>query len=103
MEPLKRLEVLLNEREDDSFVFRRDTRVSLSIARAFVTSMRDIPILAPEIVLLYKSNHPPELQEQADFMNVLPALEYEQRRWLSKSIATTTPTHGWLSLLTEYG
>jgi hypothetical protein len=63
--------------------------------------MSGIPILAPEIVLLYKSKYAAGLKEQADFTNVLPALGSEQRRWLSKSIATTTPTHSWLSLLSD--
>jgi hypothetical protein len=97
--PLTRLEVLLNERAGDKFVFRRDARVVLSIDSAFIASKSGIRILAPEIVLLYKSKRATDIKEQTDYTNVLPALKSEQRRWLSESIAAIEPTHAWLPAL----
>ena len=80
--PLRRLEVLLNEREANAFVFRRDSRVVASIDRTFIQSNSGIPVLAPEIVLLYKSKRAVEPKEQLDFSNMLNALDTERRQWL---------------------
>jgi hypothetical protein len=76
------LEVLLNEREANAFVFRRDSRVVASIDRTFIQSNSGIPVLAPEIVLLYKSKRAVEPKEQLDFSNMLNALDTERRQWL---------------------
>jgi hypothetical protein len=89
------LEVLLNERTENGFAFRRDTRISLPIDRAFLISKSGIRILAPEIVLLYKAKRATDEKEQTDFTNVLPELGSEQRRWLFESIATIDPGHDW--------
>ena len=97
--PLPRLEVLLNERVVDAFVFRRDPRIRAPIERTFVQSNRDIPVLAPELVLSYKSSRPNEHKEQLDFSNLVGALSAERRRWLLESIALNAPEHPWLVAL----
>src|SRR5262245_5383995 len=61
--PLRRIEVLLNEREANAFIFRRDFRIVAPINRTFVRSNSGIRVLAPEIVLLYKSKGPTEPKE----------------------------------------
>lgn len=100
--PLRRLEVLLNEREGDSFVFRRDARVVLPLDRTFMPSNSGIPVLAPEIALLYKSKRPNEMKERLDFSNALGALSRERRRWLFASIGLTDPQHAWLPDLRDH-
>jgi hypothetical protein len=97
--PLPRLEVLLNERLTDTFVFRRDSRIKAPIERAFLRSSSGIPILAPEIVLLYKSKRATESKEEMDFSNTLLALDARSRQWLLESIAETAPGHVWLDSL----
>jgi hypothetical protein len=97
--PLLRLEVLLNQRVTDAFVFRRDSRIKTPIERTFVQSNSSIPILAPEIVLLYKSKRANEDKEQLDFSNIVGALGAERRQWLLKSIETIDPAHCWLAAL----
>jgi hypothetical protein len=94
--PLRRLEVLLNERQGDTFVFRRDARVVAPLDRTFIRSNSGIPVLAPEIVLLYKSKRAVEIKEQLDFSNVLDALDTERRRWLFANLAVDDPRHVWL-------
>ena len=91
------LEVLLNERSRTEFIFRRDSRIRRAVERTFLQTARGIPILAPEIVLLYKSKHAGEPKEKSDFANALPSLDKEQRRWLRESLATTNPGHAWLA------
>jgi hypothetical protein len=93
--PLRRLEVLLNERRENEFVFRRDFRVVTPIGSAFVRSNSGIPVLAPEIVLLYKSKRASEAKERFDFSNMLDALSAERRHWLFESLAVVHPGHEW--------
>ncbi len=50
------LEVLLNEIDAETFRFRRDQTVTRPLDRAFIRAPSGLPILAPEIVLLYKSS-----------------------------------------------
>lgn len=97
--PLRRLEVLLNERKADAFVFRRDSRISAPIDRTFIRSNSGIPVLAPEIVLLYKSKRSVEPKEQMDFSIMLDALDSQRRQWLFESIAVAHPEHAWLAAL----
>ena len=87
------LELLLNERDDTTWIYRRDPDVRLDLDRAIL--IRDgIPILAPEIVLLYKSKAPRPTDE-ADFRIALPALTAQQRAWLRRAIARWQADHPW--------
>jgi len=97
--PLRRIEVLLNEREANAFIFRRDFRIVAPINRTFVRSNSGIRVLAPEIVLLYKSKGPTEPKEQQDFSNMVDALDMERRQWLIESISAIDPEHRWLAAL----
>lgn len=94
--PVQRLEVLLNERQDNAFVFRRDGRIVAPLDHTFIRSRSGIPLLAPEIVLLYKAKRAAEPKEQADFSNVLGELDAARRQWLSASLALLDPSHRWL-------
>ncbi len=97
--PLQRIEVLLNEHEANAFVFRRDFRIRTPIDRTFVRSSNGIRVLAPEIVLLYKSKRPTEPKEQQDFSNMVDALDMERREWLIESVSAIDPEHVWLAAL----
>jgi hypothetical protein len=98
---LRCLEILLNERTEDSFIFRRDSRIGAPIAHTFLRSKSGISILTPEIVLLYKSRGFGDVKEQSDFSNVLDALDGERCQWLFENIATINPEHPWLTALKE--
>jgi hypothetical protein len=98
---LGRIEVLLNECEGNDFVFRRDFRIRASIERAFIRSSSGIPVLAPEIVLLYKSKRAMDSKEQQDFSSMLNALDVERRKWLVEGIAAGDPRHPWLADLRD--
>jgi aminoglycoside-2''-adenylyltransferase len=100
-EPLQRLEVLLNERDTDVFIFRRDPRIMIPLERVFLRSKSGIPILAPEIVLLYKSKRATEHKEQLDFSSILSALHVERRKWLIESLSLMDPEHEWLPALSR--
>ena len=90
------LEVLLNEDDGAHLLFRRDTSIRLRLEDAFSQSLGGWPLLAPEIVLLYKSKYSDEADHEADFSNALPALDERQRAWLHGSISTLYGRHDWL-------
>jgi hypothetical protein len=100
-EPRQRLEVLLNECPTDAFIFRRDPRIRIQLERVFLRSNSGISILAPEIVLLYKSKRATEHKEQLDFSSTLAALDAERRGWLIDSLALLDPEHDWLAALKD--
>jgi hypothetical protein len=95
------LEVLLNESDQDQFVFRRDSRVQCRLNEAFMLAPSGLPILAPEIALLYKSNAPPSPENCLDFQSTLPRLDAQRRRWLAEALCTLSPTHPWLKDLVD--
>jgi hypothetical protein len=86
-------ELLLNEIDDETFRFRRDPAVTLPRARMSFRSPTGTPVLAPEIVLLYKSNSPDE--HGGDFQNAAPALSAGARAWLKAALAKVRPGHPW--------
>jgi hypothetical protein len=93
------LELLLNECSDTEFIFRRQPAIRLPIAHAFLESPSGIPILAPEIVLLYKSKRSADDNERADFDSIVNHLELKSRLWLCESLSVLCPEHAWVSLL----
>jgi hypothetical protein len=90
------VEFLLNEAQADRWLYRRDPSVSLPLDRAGAD--RGVPVLAPEIVLLYKAKEPRD-RDEADFSVVAPQLGPEQRSWLHAAIASVQPSHPWLTRL----
>jgi hypothetical protein len=86
-------ELLLNEFDGELFRFRRDATVTLPRARMSFESPEGLPVLAPEVVLLYKSNGAEE--DAADFRNAAPALSAEARAWLKGALDKVSPGHPW--------
>ena len=86
-------ELLLNEIDEELFRFRRDPAVTLPRARMSFESPEGLRVLAPEVVLLYKSNSPDEYGE--DFRNAAPALSAEARAWLKGALDRVSPGHAW--------
>jgi hypothetical protein len=93
------LEVLLNESAGEDFVFRRCFDIRLPLSRTFIRSKSGIPILAPEIVLLYKSKGELTPTNAQDFEHAVDSLASTQRRWLKDALLMTNPTHPWVERL----
>jgi hypothetical protein len=92
------VEILLAEKSESHWTYRRDPTITLPISSAVLTIQNGIRILAPEIVLLFKSKNPRE-QDQADFENVRPHLSVGQKQWLLDAIDQTNKTHSWMAKL----
>lgn len=91
------LELLLNEIDDGLFRFRRDRTLTLPRARMSFVSGCGLPALAPEVVLLYKSNSPDE--HAADFRNAAAALSDGAREWLRGALTKDSARHPWADAL----
>jgi aminoglycoside-2''-adenylyltransferase len=82
------LEFLFNERGEDLWEYRRDRTVVRSISRFRAEAA--LPVLPPEIVLLYES-HNPSQKYLADFRLVWPRLSSEARQWLAGAMVRVQP------------
>jgi hypothetical protein len=96
------LELLLNERDGDDWVYRRDPRVRRPLSRAMQRGPSGVPLLAPEVVLLYKSKAPRAADEH-DLAVARGLLDAESRAWLRGALALTAPGHGWTERLAATG
>ncbi len=92
------LMVVNTDASTGEWIFRRDTRIRGPLDT--MTLMRDgMPILAPEIQLLYKSKRPNRPKDEADFVTIAPHLSPTQRDWLANAITLLYPDHPWLRTL----
>ena len=90
-------EVLLNEIDGGRFRFRRDQSVTLAPGRLSFRHSSGLPVLAPEVVLLYESNRPEEYD--ADFRRAVQALSEEGRAWLKNALGKLSARHPWADSL----
>jgi GrpB-like predicted nucleotidyltransferase (UPF0157 family) len=84
----RQFEFLFNERRQDLWLYRRDQTITRPIADFRPES--DVPILPPEIALLYKSKNPSE-RDLADFRLLWPRLNSEARQWLADAMVKGRP------------
>ncbi|HEX3269221.1 MAG TPA: aminoglycoside adenylyltransferase, partial [Ktedonobacterales bacterium] len=93
------LQLMLADTQDDSWLFRRMPAIKRPVD-TIGCATDEIPYLAPEIQLLYKAKglRP---KDEADFAQVLPALDQERRHWLRNALAEAHPDHPWLERLMD--
>jgi hypothetical protein len=90
-------ELLFNEVDRSQLVFRRDR--SITLPRALLRSESGLPILAPELVMLYKAKDFSSEVNASDFAAVLPHLNQERRVWLAHALEKVHPGHPWVKQL----
>lgn len=106
-QPAFQLQARTPDREFDLFAesvdeglwqFRRDHRIHRDADELIVRSRSGIPVVRPEIQLLYmaKSSEP---KNEHDFDSARPHLTPEAARWLAHALAITLPGHRWLTRL----
>lgn len=93
------IEILFNETDGVDFLFRRDFSITLPLEKMILSSASGAPILAPAIVLLYKSAKPEDPYAATDFKNILPELAPDTRDWLAAALRKLHPNHIWLKSL----
>ena len=89
------MELMLNDAEDNFWVYRRDRRIRSPLEVAIRRNREGIPYLAPEIQLLFKS-HATRRQDLDDFEFILPILDASACAWLRDALTNTAPLHPWL-------
>lgn len=94
-----RLQLMVADVEGEDWVYRRAPRIRRPVTSlAGRASAPGLPVLAPEIQLLYKSKGGRE-KDQADFVRFAPLLTGGERGWLRGALETASPGHPWLPAL----
>jgi Aminoglycoside-2''-adenylyltransferase len=101
-EPSRSIEFLLNERDGHNWVFRRNPAIILPLNHAAIVCGLGVPVLAPEIVLLFKAKSP-RAKDEADFRAAHNAMDRSRRRWLRAALQVCHPGHPWIELLDADG
>lgn len=99
--PFDLLDILFMDHNQENWLYRREPKVTMPKEQVMFKT-RGITILNPAISLLFKSRtsgNDPRSKDQADFVNVLPHLDAQQKSWLNEAFATWMPEHSWRSLL----
>jgi uncharacterized protein YggU (UPF0235/DUF167 family) len=91
-------ELLLEQSDDDAWVYRRDGRVSMPLASFGRTTATGLPFVSPAVALLYKAASPRE-HDEADFNTAAPLLDAADRRWLRDTLRTVHPGSAWIERL----
>lgn len=84
---LNYVELLFNQTQDGGFVFGPQPEVRRELGKAILWR-EGIPYLAPELVLLYKSQRPDQANFQEDWDRTVPCLDEDQREWLRGALAS---------------
>lgn len=101
------IELLFNRKEVNLFIYKRNSNIHLS--NAIYYTKENIPFLAPEMVLLYKSifirfldsNKKTDIEMvnnyRHDFDVAIPLLNENQKNWLKNALTLSYPNgHEWL-------
>ena len=94
----------LSDIEHEVWRYRRAPAVIRSAERICLRSHGEIPFLAPELILLFKSKNTSgkeRSKDQADFERVYIHMEPERRAWLLWALLATDPEHSWIEQLAE--
>jgi hypothetical protein len=83
---------------EEQWVFRRDDRIRRPRHALTVGSDSGIPVIAPEVQLLYMATSL-DVKNEGDFDNASEQLDQRSARWLSGALAHAHPDHPWLARL----
>jgi GrpB-like predicted nucleotidyltransferase (UPF0157 family) len=98
------IDVVLEPWAPDAWRYRRDPRVTLPLDRALrrvAVAGVTVPVLAPEVVLLFKATaggrSTPRPKDDADLARALPSLDAAARAWLRAGLPAGHPWRGRLA------
>lgn len=97
------IEFFVNSTLDGYFVYAQNTAIKRAYAKA-ILYRGEIPYLAPEIILLYKSVEIKRFGFQDDFEHSLLHMNLMQIEWLRTALTMQNPNgHPWITTLVEFG
>ena len=94
----QKLEILLNEKDEENWLFRRNTQIKKTLSGIINFTKSGIPYLKPEIVLLYKAKLKGS-KDTYDFNKAIIVMEDKQKKWLKDALNIHLPNHDWLNNL----
>jgi hypothetical protein len=94
----KVFEFFLNERNGIHWTSRRHPELMRAVDEVAVNSFLNIPILTPEIQLLFKAKQT-RAKDEADFEQTLGKLSPHQIDWLATALSRFHPEHRWIKTL----
>ena len=98
----EKIEILLNEFDEKKWRYRRNLKIEYPSEKAIITSKLNIPILCPEIVLLYKSKSYRKKDEN-DFLNSIEMIDSKNLKWLCEAIQKTHGiNHQWIEIIRKH-
>ena len=90
------IEFLFNDKTQEAFEYARNREITLGMDKAVLIS-DDVPYLAPELCLLYKSTDIEREGYQQDFELARKAMSPSQREWLKEALLREYPDgHPWI-------
>lgn len=95
------IEVLLNEEIYGNWQFRRKPAIEYPMKEVIISADLHIPILTPEIVLLYKAKTNQE-KDKHDLKATLPKLKSSKVHTLKKWLIESYGKHEWLAEIEKY-
>ena len=95
---LPEFEAFLNQGDGEEWESRRHEGLTRPLAEVCLPSPLGVPVLAPEIQLLYKAKYHRQKDDQ-DFAALLPLLSSTQRAWLRSVLEEYHPHDPWLAQL----
>jgi hypothetical protein len=97
-----RFQLLLMETDGPDWIFRRDPRIRGPIDRLGWHTPGGLPILRPEIQLLYKAGPGRRPKDDADFVATAPALSADARSWLTEVLTLQfAREHPWIDSMSQ--
>ena len=93
-----RFQFMVVDTQDGDWLFRRDPRIRGPL-ETFTVDVDGLPVLAPEIQLLYKSRMPNRPKDEQDFAESHDSLGPDQRSRLATWLRLLYGDHPWLSAL----
>ena len=92
---LNYLEFLFNIANEEYFIFNKEQGIQRELSKAILFN-DNIPFLAPEIVLLYKSSRSENREYHYDFEQTYPYMNDEQKEWFNQNLNVLHPDgHIW--------
>ena len=91
-------ELLLNEIDNEYFYFRRETTIAIPVDQILLQTEEGFPILAPEVVLLYKSKYD-SIENDHDFNSIVKVLASKKKNWLRDMLVLLYGQHKWVKYL----
>lgn len=86
---------------DAQWHYRRDPRVTRPLGDVGI-EVDGVPVICPEIALLYKSKGTRE-RDEADLRSALPHLDAASRVWLAEALTMTGAAGPWARLIRAQG